>query len=160
MNTEHTILLVEDNPKDVFLVQRAARKAGIITPLQVVSDGDAAVGYLSGDAPYGDRAAYPLPVLVLLDLKLPRRSGAEVLSWIRQHPHFRRLPVVVLTSSREFADINHIYDLGANAYIVKPADFDQLVDILTTLNLHWITYNEKPQLDMDMDQLGGSGSLA
>ncbi|MGG6240390.1 response regulator [Nodosilinea sp. AN01ver1] len=148
MNPEHTILLVEDNPKDVFLVQRAARKAGIITPLRVVSDGDAALSYLSGIAPYGDRAAYPLPVLVLLDLKLPRRSGAEVLSWIRQQPRLRRLPVVVLTSSREYADINGIYDLGANAYIVKPADLDQLVDILKTLNLHWIIYNEKPQIDI------------
>ncbi|PSN13581.1 two-component system response regulator [filamentous cyanobacterium CCT1] len=148
MTTEHTILLVEDNPKDVFLVQRAARRAGVTTPLQVVSDGDAALNYLSGVAPYSDRAAHPLPVLVLLDLKLPRRSGAEVLSWIRQQPRLRRLPVVVLTSSREYADINRIYDLGANAYIVKPADLDQLVEILKTLNLHWITYNEKPQIDM------------
>ncbi|PSR17150.1 two-component system response regulator [filamentous cyanobacterium CCP3] len=122
MNTEHTILLVEDNPKDVFLVQRAARRAGVTTPLQVVSDGDAALNYLSGVAPYGDRAAYPLPVLVLLDLKLPRRSGAEVLAWIRQQPRLRRLPVVVLTSSREYADINGIYDLGVNAYIL---DFGQ-----------------------------------
>jgi CheY-like chemotaxis protein len=148
MSTENTILLVEDNPKDVFLVQRAFRKAEIISPLQVVTDGDAAVQYLSGEAPYSDRAAYPLPGFVLLDLKLPRRSGAEVLSWIRQHAGLRRLPVVVLTSSREYADVNRIYDLGANAYIVKPIDFDQLVEILKTLNLHWITYNEKPQLGM------------
>lgn len=148
MTTENTVLLVEDNSKDVFLIQRALRKAKIVIPLQVVSDGDAAVHYLSGEAPYHDRVSYPLPVVVLLDLKLPRRSGAEVLMWIRQQPELRRLPVVVLTSSREYADINHIYDLGANAYIVKPPEFDQLVDILKTLNLHWITYNEKPQLGM------------
>lgn len=148
MKTEHTILLVEDNPKDVFLVQRALRKAEILTPLQVVSDGDAALQYLSGEASYSDRAAYPLPVVVLLDLKLPRRSGAEVLTWIRQQPPLRRLPVVALTSSREYADINRIYDLGANAYIVKPTDFEQLVNVLKTLNLHWITYNEKPQLGL------------
>jgi CheY-like chemotaxis protein len=148
MKTEHTILLVEDNPKDVFLVQRALRKAEILTPLQVVSDGDAALQYLLGEAPYSDRAAHPLPVVVLLDLKLPRRSGAEVLTWIRQQPPLRRLPVVVLTSSREYADINRIYDLGANAYIVKPTDFEQLVNVLKTLNLHWITYNEKPQLGL------------
>lgn len=146
MNTEETILLVEDNPKDVFLVQRAFRKAEIATPLQVVSDGDAAIRYLSGDAPYSDRCVHPLPVFVLLDLKLPRRSGAEVLSWIRQQSYLRRLPVVILTSSREYAEVNRIYDLGGNAYIVKPPDFNQLVDILKTLNLHWITYNEKPQL--------------
>jgi CheY-like chemotaxis protein len=148
MNTENTILLVEDNPKDVFLVQRAFRKAGITTPLQVVSDGDAAVQYLSGKAPYSDRVAYPLPVFVLLDLKLPRRSGAEILAWIRQQPELRRLPVVVLTSSREYVDINRIYDLGANTYIVKPPDFDQLMDLLKTLNLYWIIYSEKPQLGM------------
>lgn len=141
MNTEHTILLVEDNPKDVFLVQRALRKAEISTPLQVVGDGDAALQYLSGESPYSNRAAHPLPVVVLLDLKLPRRSGAEVLTWIRQQPLLRRLPVVVLTSSREYADVNRIYDLGANAYIVKPTDFEQLVNVLKTLNLHWISYS-------------------
>ncbi|HEY9672659.1 MAG TPA: response regulator [Waterburya sp.] len=146
MLTENTILLVEDNPKDVFLIQRALRKADIVTPMQVVSDGDAAVQYLSGEPPYSDRATYPLPVLVLLDLKLPRRSGAEVLAWIRQQPKLKRLPVVVLTSSREYADVNRIYDLAANAYIVKPPAFDQLVEIIKTLNLHWIIYNEKPQI--------------
>lgn len=146
MSTENTILLVEDNPKDVFLIQRGLRKAEIAVPLQIVNDGDAAVHYLAGEAAYSDRAAYPLPVLVLLDLKLPRRSGAEVLTWIRQQPELKRLPVVVLTSSREYADVNRIYDLGANAYIVKPPDFDQLVEVLRTLNLHWIIYNEKPQL--------------
>jgi CheY-like chemotaxis protein len=148
MTTDHTILLVEDNPKDVFLVQRALRKADVGTPVRVVNDGDAAVQYLAGEAPYGDRTTNPLPVVVLLDLKLPRRSGAEVLTWIRQQPELRRLPVVALTSSREYADVNRIYDLGANAYIVKPPDFDQLVDILKTLNLHWIAYNEKPQIGM------------
>lgn len=148
MSAENTILLVEDNPKDVFLIQRALRKAEIVTPLQIVNDGDVAVQYLAGEASYSDRVTYPLPVVVLLDLKLPRRSGAEVLTWIRQQPQLRRLPVVILTSSREYADINHIYDIGANAYIVKPLDFDQLVDILKTLDLHWITYNEKPQLGM------------
>jgi CheY-like chemotaxis protein len=146
MSADNTILLVEDNPKDVFLIQRALRKAEIVTPVQVVSDGDAAVQYLCGEPPYSDRTLHPLPVVVLLDLKLPRRSGAEVLTWIRQQPELKRLPVVVLTSSREYADINRIYDIGANAYIVKPPDFDRLVDILKTLNLHWIIYNEKPQL--------------
>jgi len=146
MSTEYTILLVEDNPKDVFLIQRAFRKAEIEAQLQVVTDGDAAVQYLSGETPYHDRLIYPLPAFVLLDLKLPRRSGAEVLSWLRQEPMLRRLPVVILTSSKEYRDVNQVYDLGANAYIVKPIDFDSLVDIIKTINLHWITYNEKPQL--------------
>ncbi|MCC5658819.1 response regulator [Nostoc sp. XA010] len=142
---QDTILLVEDNHKDVLLLQRALRKANIVNPVQVVNDGDAAVLYLSGQEPYGDRTRYPLPVLILLDLKLPRRSGAEVLMWLRKQPELKRLPVVVLTSSREYADINNIYDIGVNAYIVKPVIFNELVEIVITLNLHWIIFNERPQ---------------
>ncbi|OUL23432.1 response regulator [Nostoc sp. 106C] len=140
------ILLVEDNPKDVLLMQRALRKANIFNSLQVVNDGDAAVLYLSGKEPYSDRILYPLPVLILLDLKLPRRSGHEVLMWLRQQPVLKRIPVVVLTSSKEYADINLVYDLGVNAYIVKPVAFNDLVEIVKTLNLHWIIFNEKPQV--------------
>lgn len=142
----NTILLVEDNPKDVLLMQRAIRKANIVHALQVVNDGDAAVSYLSGEEPYCDRVNYPLPALILLDLKLPRRSGSEVLMWLRQQPQLKRLPVVVLTSSREYAEINHIYDLGVNAYIVKPISFNELVEIVKTLNLHWLIFNEKPEI--------------
>ncbi len=146
MSSQDTILLIEDNSKDVFLMQRAVRKAGITNPLKVVNDGDAAVLYLSGQAPYNDRNSYPLPVLILLDLKLPRRSGAEVLMWLRQQPGLKRLPVVVLTASQEYIDINNVYDLGVNAYIVKPVAFNDLVEIVKTLNLHWIIFNEKPQI--------------
>jgi CheY-like chemotaxis protein len=146
---EHdTILLVEDNPKDVLLIQRAFRKANVTIPLQVVEDGEVAVRYLSGEEPYSDRDRYPLPMLILLDLKLPRKSGTEVLEWLRQQPKLKRLPVVVLTSSREYVDINQVYDLGANAYMVKPVAFDNLVEIVKTLNLHWIIYNEKPQVEI------------
>lgn len=140
------ILLVEDNPKDVLLIQRALRKANISNSLQVVNDGDAAVLYLSGEEPFSDRTLYPLPVLILLDLKLPRRSGHEVLMWLRQQPVLKRIPVVVLTSSKEYADINLVYDLGVNAYITKPVAFNDLVEIVKTLNLHWIIFNEKPQV--------------
>lgn len=143
---DETILLVEDNPRDVLLIQRAFRKANLTNPLQVVGDGEAAVLYLSGEGSYEDRDRYPLPSLILLDLKLPRKSGAEVLEWLRQQPRLKRLPVVVLTSSREYADVNKLYDLGANAYMVKPVTFDNLVEIVKTLNLHWIVFNEKPQV--------------
>jgi CheY-like chemotaxis protein len=149
MNLEDdVILLVEDNPRDVLLIQRAFRKANITNPVQVVGDGDAAVLYLSGQEPYADRDRYPLPVLILLDLKLPRKSGVEVLAWLQQQPILKRLPVVVLTSSKEYADINDVYDLGGNAYMVKPVAFDNLVEIANTLNRHWIIFNEKPQLGM------------
>lgn len=149
MSANETILLVEDNLKDVFLIQRAFRKAQLTTPsIQVVNDGDQAVLYLSSQSPYSDRTIYPLPALILLDLKLPRRSGAEVLMWLRQQPALKRIPVVVLTSSREFADVNRLYDLGANAYMVKPPEFDDLVNIIKTLDLHWMIYNEKPQVNL------------
>ncbi|MBD2730842.1 response regulator [Nostoc sp. FACHB-892] len=148
MQTQDTILLVEDNSRDILLIQRAFRKAGILNPLQVVSDGDAAVLYLSGEEPYSKRSHYPLPVLILLDLKLPRRSGAEVLMWLRQQPILKRMPVVVLTSSREYADVNHLYDLGVNAYMVKPVAFDNLVEIIDIINRHWIVFNEKPQIEI------------
>ncbi|MBW4564219.1 MAG: response regulator [Mojavia pulchra JT2-VF2] len=147
MSTDQgTILLVEDNSKDVLLIKRAFHKANICNSLQVVNNGDAAVSYLSGGEPYSDRTLYPLPVLMLLDLKLPRRSGAEVLMWLRQQPELKRLPVVVLTSSKEYADVNLVYDLGVNAYIVKPFAFNDLLEIVKTLNLHWIIFNEKPYI--------------
>jgi CheY-like chemotaxis protein len=147
MSFEHSsVLLVEDSTQDVILVQRAFRKANITVPMQVVNDGDTAVQYLQGEAEYHDRDQYPLPMLILLDLKLPRRSGAEVLAWLRQQPVLKRIPVVVLTASREYADINGTYDLGVNAYIVKPVQFDALVQIIQTLNLHWLILNEKPEV--------------
>src|SRR4028118_1326077 len=142
-----TILLVEDNPKDVLLIKRAFRKANVANPLQVVGDGEAALCYLSGKDPYSDRHHYPWPVLILLDLKLPRKSGAEVLAWLKQQPTLKRVPVVVLTSSNEYADINNVYDLGVNAYMVKPVTFDTLVNIVQMLNMHWIIFNEKPHLE-------------
>jgi CheY-like chemotaxis protein len=142
-----TILLVEDNPKDVLLIQRAVRRAELNVELQIVNDGDAAVEYLAGSGTYSNRILYPLPILVLLDLKLPRRSGAEVLMWLRQQPGLKRLPVVVLTASKEYADINRVYDVGANAYMVKPFAFNDLVQIVHTLNLHWITLNERPHIE-------------
>ncbi|BBD58247.1 two-component response regulator [Nostoc sp. HK-01] len=141
-----TILLVEDNPHDILLVQRAFRKAGITNPLQVVNNGDAAVLYLAGEAAYSDRQLYPLPALIMLDLKLPRRSGAEVLMWLRQQPGLKRLPVVVLTASQEYTDVNRLYDLGANAYMVKPVAFDDLVEIVRIINQHWMVFNQKPEL--------------
>jgi len=140
------ILLVEDNPDDVMLLQRAFRKANLVNPIRVVADGQAALDYLSGKSPYDDRNEYPLPALVLLDLKLPKRTGHEVLDWIRAQPGLRRLPVAVLTSSRESPDINKAYDLGANSYLTKPVDFDALLAMVKTLQLYWMILNERPDV--------------
>lgn len=144
--TQYTILLVEDDPNDVFLIQRAFRKANLANPIQVMKDGEAAVQYLSGQEPYADRDRYPFPILMLLDLKLPRRSGLEVLEWLKQQPKLKRLPVVVLTSSREHTDLNRAYDLGANSYLVKPVAFDSLLNMVQTLNQYWLIINESPNL--------------
>lgn len=146
MSVHPAILIVEDNADDVMLLQRAFRKANLINPLRVVADGQAAVDYLAGRAPYDDRAEYPLPALVLLDLKLPKLGGHEVLDWIRTQPGLRRLPVAVLTSSRESPDINRAYDLGANSYLAKPVDFDSLLDMVKTLQLYWMIMNERPDV--------------
>jgi CheY-like chemotaxis protein len=141
------ILLVEDDANDVILIRRAFAKAEIKNPVYTVEDGDAAVAYLAGEGAYADRNDHPLPGVVLLDLKLPRRSGLEVLEWVRQSPTLRRLPIVVLTSSRESADVNRAYDLGANSYLVKPVGFDALTDLVRILQGYWVEWNEKPEIE-------------
>jgi CheY-like chemotaxis protein len=143
---EPAILVVEDSPDDVLLLQRAFRKANLINPVQVVPDGQAAIDYLSGVDAYADRERFPLPALILLDLKLPKRSGHEVLEWIRAQPGLRRVPIAMLTSSKETSDINRAYDLGANSYLMKPVDFDALLQLVQTLKLYWMILNERPDV--------------
>jgi len=144
---DDVILAAEDEPVDAMMIRRAFRKAGISQKLHLVEDGDAVIDYLTGTNAYSDREQFPLPVLLLLDLKLPRRSGLEILEWLRQQPGLRRIPVVVLTSSRQSTDVSCAYDLGANSYLVKPVGFTALIDIMKTLGLYWLVLNEKPQID-------------
>ena len=113
------ILVVEDREDDILLIRRAFDRASVTNPIQVVRDGEEAIAYLIGEGQYANRDEYPLPVLVLLDLKLPRKDGFEVLSWIRSQPGIRSLPVVVLTSSNQIRDVNRAYQLGANSFFVK-----------------------------------------
>jgi CheY-like chemotaxis protein len=141
-----TVLLVEDNATDVLLIRRAFDKARLGNPLHVLGDGDAAVEYLSGSARYADREQFPLPILILLDLKLPRRSGLEVLEWLRGQASLRRIPVVMLTSSEQPRDVNSAYDSGVNSYLVKPVEFDALFDMLKAVSLYWVMFNTKPHL--------------
>jgi CheY-like chemotaxis protein len=138
------ILLVEDNPRDVELIQRAFKQARMANPIKVVNDGHAAMDYLSGVGAYADRAQYPLPFLVLLDLNLPKVSGLEVLQWIRTQAAFERLCVVILTSSRETAETERAYALGANSYLHKPGNFEQLVMLMNGLELHWAVIDQAP----------------
>jgi CheY-like chemotaxis protein len=140
------ILVVEDDSNDVVLIQRAFAKARILNPLQTVGNGDDAVAYLAGEGEFADRQRHPFPVLVLLDLKLPRRTGLEVLGWIRSQAGLKRLPVVVLTSSKEARDVNRAYDLGANSYLVKPVGFDSLLELVKSLEVYWLILNQKPDV--------------
>lgn len=136
------ILLAEDDDGDVLLLRRAFEKAGVTNPLHVVSDGEQAVAYLTGQGGYADRERHPLPSLVLLDIKLPRRSGLDVLAWMREQPGLRRIPVVVLTSSEQPADISCAYDAGANAYHIKPVGFEGLLAFVEALEGYWPTWAE------------------
>lgn len=137
-----TVLLVEDNADDALLMERAFRMAGFDNLLQVVNDGQKAIDYLSGEGVYGDREQYPLPRLMLLDLKMPRKSGLEVLSWVRERSDLKRLVVVVLTSSNQSIDIYWAYELGANSYLVKPVSFQNLMEMVNTLKLYWLKMNQ------------------
>jgi CheY-like chemotaxis protein len=135
VKAQHTILLVEDDSNDVLLLQRAFRRAGLTHALQVVTDGDQAVAYLTGQGQYNDRTAHPIPSLILLDLKLPRRSGLEVLAWLRgESSDVKKLPVIVLTSSRLSEDVDRAYALGANSYMAKPSgNYDGLAEMVKNL---------------------------
>jgi CheY-like chemotaxis protein len=141
MSSLEAVLLVEDNTDDVELIRHAFRKAQIGSALHVVGDGDMAMAYLAGTAPFDDRGAHPLPSLILLDLKLPRRSGFEVLEWMRGDLRTKHTPVVVLTSSNQEADIERAYTFGAISYLVKPVSRDALLDIVRTLNHYWTRLN-------------------
>lgn len=143
---DHGVLLVEDDSNDILLIQRAFRQANLTNPMRIVEDGDQAVEYLSGQGDYSDRDKYPLPAIILLDLKLPRRSGLEVLEWIRQQPIVKRIPVVVLTCSRESADIDLAYDLGVNSYLVKPVRFQSLMGMVETIDTYWMRLNQYPSI--------------
>jgi len=147
--TEHTLLVVEDDANDRFLIERAFRSAQIANPLQMVTDGDEAIAYLSGQGKYANRATHPLPILVLLDLKLPRRSGIEVLSWIRAHSKFATLPVVVLTSSPDGSDVRRAYEAGANSYLVKPVAFEGLHRMIESVGLFWLVLSRLPRAESE-----------
>ena len=144
MNGKPVILHVEDEANDVMLVGLAFKKTGSPAVIQVVNDGEQAIEYLTGTGPYADRQLYPFPNLLLLDLKLPRVSGLELLAWLRGRDDLRRLPAVMLTSSPQAADVNKAYDLGVNSYLVKPSALDDLVTTVRKLSAYWLETNVHP----------------
>ena len=138
------ILLIEDNPSDVELTKRALERRRISNTLLVAEDGKEALDYLFAEGSHAGRDVTDLPTLVLLDIKLPRLDGLEVLRRIRADPRTKRLPVVILTSSNEEQDLAAGYDLGANSYIRKPVDFAQFAQAIEYLGLYWLVLNEPP----------------
>ena len=138
------ILLVEDNPDDVALALRAFKKNNIVNDVKVIGDGEEALDFLFARGIYAERVHEPLPEVVLLDLKLPKVEGLEVLRQIRACNRTRLLPVVILTSSREERDVVAGYSLGCNSYIQKPVDFSQFAEAVRQLGMYWLVLNEAP----------------
>src|SRR5689334_9365203 len=132
------ILLAEDNEDHVLLTKRAFRMAGLLNPVVTVENGEEAIAYLKGEGKFANRSEFPLPTLLLLDLKMPRKNGFEVLEWLRQQPGLRRLRIVVLTTSDAPQDIDRAYELGANAFMTKPLDQAHFVELTDAIKGYWL----------------------
>lgn len=154
------ILQVENDAHDVFLLQRAFLEVGINNPVRVATDGEAAIEYLQRALVYANRAKYPMPALVLLNLKLPRISGREVLQWIRSQPGLKRLVVIVFTSAQYAGDIGLAYELGASSFVFKPTDFTNYSEIARSLKDWWLGCNRFPDLPQTTKALGGLAEVA
>lgn len=140
------ILLAEDNEDHVFLIRRAFRQGGLCNPLFVVSDGEQAIAYLKGDGKFANRDEFPLPALLLLDLKMPHKNGFEVLEWVRQQPGLSSLRIVVLTTSEEQRDINRAYQMGANSFLLKPVNIEDFFRLTEAIKGYWMWMSEAPEI--------------
>ena len=147
------ILLVEDESSDAALLLRGFEKAKIMNPVVHLTNGDEALSYLAGVREYADRRKYPLPALILLDLKLPGMTGIQLLQWMRIQGEIKRIPVVILTSDSNPDTINAAYDLGANSYLVKPGNTADITRMVETIQHYWVKLNEPPQLVMRAEQM-------
>lgn len=156
------ILLAEDLANDVVLVRRALDKAGVKNPFFVVRDGEECLAYLHGVGKFSKRDEYPLPDILLLDLKMPRMDGFEVLREIRGHKAFAALRIIVLTSSEDVYDVNRAYELGANSFLVKPLEFQNYTAMMRTLSSFWLHTSKAPTVDRPKRKSengnGGNGS--
>ncbi len=145
MRNQALFLLIEDNEDDVVLIQRAFRQARLLNPLIVLKSADQAMQYFLGAGIYKARAEFPLPDLVLLDLRMPGTDGFDFLLWLRAQPGFGQTRVVVLTSSDLKDDVNRAYQLGANSFLIKPVDFERFVEISRALNGYWVWMDIPPE---------------
>jgi CheY-like chemotaxis protein len=153
---EAGLLIVEDDQDALFLLKRAFIKVGLSVPVHVAVDGEDAVAYLEGRGTYANRASHPLPCLVLLDLKLPKKSGLEVLEWMRQKPRLRRIPVVIVTTSGEERDRRRALELGAREYYIKPIDSGGLLRLAKKIHTYTRMFcaRIREMVDQDQDQAG------
>jgi CheY-like chemotaxis protein len=136
------LLYVDDDENDVLLTRTAFARAGITNDLYEATDGQMAIDYLAGVGQFNDRAKYPLPGLLLLDLKVPRKPGLEVLDWVRRHPMLKAMIVIVLSSSPDTRDVRRAYELGANSFITKPSNLTELTEMARTLKAWWLDHNQ------------------
>ena len=137
---------MDDQEDDILLARQAFEVVGILNPLYSLADGEEAVLYLEGFGPYANRDEFPLPDLVLLDIKMPKIDGFKVLKWIRAHSQLKSMPVVVLTNSDDAGDISKAYQLGANSYMVKPGDFSNFCEMIRSLVAFWLHHSQRPEL--------------
>lgn len=138
------VLVVEDDPDVSLFLERAFEKAGLVGPICRVPDGEQAISYFKGEGVYADRDRYPVPTLVLLSLRLPKKSGLEVLAWFRQQPGIGGIPVVILTGAASPDDINDAYAAGANSVLITPFGFEPLVEIVRAIRQYWLIINQGP----------------
>jgi CheY-like chemotaxis protein len=148
MSQKPTILLVDDGENDLALMKIAFKKASCDFPVQEVRNGEEAIAYLSGEGVYGDRARFPLPTVVLLDLNMPKKDGFDVLIWVRAQPLLKRLTIIVLTASARIADIDRAFDLGATSFLVKPTNLETLAAMVKCL-AEWIKINHFPSVNAE-----------
>jgi CheY-like chemotaxis protein len=145
MANKPIFLLLEDSEDDALLVQRAFERGNILNPMITLRNAEEGMAYLLGLGAYTDRQQFPVPALILLDLKLPGMDGFDFLRWLRQHPGLEKIRVVVLSSSERVRDIDRAYKLGANSYLIKPLDFERFVEISMALNGYWLWLDKRPE---------------
>ena len=153
MADHSVILIVDDSDNDILMVRRALQKGRILNPLIAVRSGEEAVQYLAGEGNYRNREEYPLPELVLLDLKMTGLDGFDVLKWIREQPALKGLRVVVLTSSDRVYDVNQAYALGANSFLVKPSGFENFSELIQSMSGYWLWTSKAPELNRPPKQM-------
>lgn len=144
-DSNYTILVVEDEENDARLLDMAFKKNGILNLVHWAKDGLEAIAYLNGDGVYANRELHPFPEVLILDLKMPRMSGLGLLTWIREHPDFKVIPTIIMTSSRQDPDVEKAYELGANTYMIKPSSFAELAKMVKLAHEYWAV-SVKPRI--------------